>query len=128
MNDLPRQIHIKEEGPREGFQIEKGPIPTARKIELIDALSKTGLKQIQIVSFVSPKPAPNTAATGTTTRSPSRRSGSLRKTYDRSSRGAASLVISDDGTGGTPSSYERQAYPSTWRRRIAGEEAHRANA
>ena len=58
MNDLPRQIHIKEEGPREGFQIEKGPIPTARKIELIDALSKTGLKQIQIVSFVSPKAVP----------------------------------------------------------------------
>ena len=49
---LPKRVHIYEEGPREGFQIEKGPIATARKIELIDALSKTGLTDIQIVSFV----------------------------------------------------------------------------
>ena len=58
MADLPKTVHIKEEGPREGFQIEKGPISTARKIELIDALSKTGLKHMQIVSFVSPKVVP----------------------------------------------------------------------
>ena len=58
MADLPKVVHIKEEGPREGFQIEKGPIPTARKIELIDALSKTGIKHMQIVSFVSPKAVP----------------------------------------------------------------------
>jgi len=58
MSDLPKTVHIKEEGPREGFQIEKGPIPTARKIELIDALSKTGVKHMQIVSFVSPKAVP----------------------------------------------------------------------
>ena len=58
MSDLPKTVSIKEEGPREGFQIEKGPIPTARKIELIDALSKTGVKHVQIVSFVSPKVVP----------------------------------------------------------------------
>jgi hypothetical protein len=33
MSDLPRSVHIYEQGPREGFQFEKGPIPTARKIE-----------------------------------------------------------------------------------------------
>ena len=43
MSDLPAAVHINEEGPREGFQFEKGPIATARKIELIDSLSKTGL-------------------------------------------------------------------------------------
>ena len=43
MADFPREVTLNEEGPREGFQFEKGPIPTARKIELIDALSKTGL-------------------------------------------------------------------------------------
>ena len=43
-SDFPKSVHIKEEGPREGFQFEKGHIPTERKIELIDALSKTGLK------------------------------------------------------------------------------------
>ena len=33
MSDLPRSVSISEEGPREGFQIEKGPIPTERKID-----------------------------------------------------------------------------------------------
>ena len=61
MSDLPKTVRINEEGPREGFQFEKGPIPTARKIELIDSLSKTGLKQIQTVSFVPPKNVPGMA-------------------------------------------------------------------
>jgi hydroxymethylglutaryl-CoA lyase len=61
MSDLPRSVTINEEGPREGFQIEKGPIPTARKIELIEALAETGLKHIQIVSFVNPKRVPGMA-------------------------------------------------------------------
>jgi hydroxymethylglutaryl-CoA lyase len=59
--DMPTFVHIKEEGPREGFQYEKGPISTERKIELIDALSRTGLKAIQTVSFVNPKAVPGQA-------------------------------------------------------------------
>ncbi|OGA47315.1 MAG: hypothetical protein A3F74_23980 [Betaproteobacteria bacterium RIFCSPLOWO2_12_FULL_62_58] len=58
MSDMPKSASINEEGPREGFQIESGAIPTARKIELIDALSKTGLTHMQIVSFVDPKRVP----------------------------------------------------------------------
>ncbi|MCB1744322.1 MAG: hydroxymethylglutaryl-CoA lyase [Gammaproteobacteria bacterium] len=61
MSDLPAAVHIHEEGPREGFQIEPGPIATARKIELIDALSGTGLKHIQVASFVNPKRVPGWA-------------------------------------------------------------------
>ena len=61
MPNLPKRVSIKEEGPREGFQIEKNLIPAARKIEFINALSETGLKTIQIVSFVSPKAVPNMA-------------------------------------------------------------------
>ncbi|MBV9753036.1 MAG: hydroxymethylglutaryl-CoA lyase [Hyphomicrobiales bacterium] len=61
MSDLPKSVEINEEGPREGFQFEKGTIPTARKIELIDALSLTGLKQIQVASFVNPKNVPGWA-------------------------------------------------------------------
>lgn len=61
MSDLPKSVSIKEEGPREGFQFEKGPIPTARKIELIDSLSGTGLKEIQVVSFVPGKNVPGMA-------------------------------------------------------------------
>ncbi len=61
MSDLPKRVDISEEGPREGFQFEKGPIATERKIALIDALSQTGLKHIQIVSFVNPKNVPGMA-------------------------------------------------------------------
>ena len=61
MSDLPKTVEINEEGPREGFQFEKGVIATARKVELIDALSATGLKQIQVASFVNPKNVPGWA-------------------------------------------------------------------
>ena len=61
MSDLPAAVHVNEEGPREGFQIEKGFIPTARKIALIEALARTGLNHIQIVSFVNPKNVPGMA-------------------------------------------------------------------
>jgi hydroxymethylglutaryl-CoA lyase len=61
MSDLPKTVRINEEGPREGFQFEKGAIATARKIELINSLSQTGLKQIQVASFVNPKAVPGMA-------------------------------------------------------------------
>ena len=61
MADFPKSVQINEEGPREGFQIEKGPISTARKIELVDSLSQTGLNQIQVASFVSNKAVPQWA-------------------------------------------------------------------
>lgn len=61
MSDLPTRVDINEEGPREGFQIEPGPIATADKIALIDALSDTGVRHIQACSFVSPKLVPGWA-------------------------------------------------------------------
>ncbi|MGH6944215.1 MAG: hydroxymethylglutaryl-CoA lyase [Geminicoccaceae bacterium] len=61
MADLPKTVHITEEGPREGFQFEKGAIPTARKIALLEALAATGLARIQAVSFVRPERVPGWA-------------------------------------------------------------------
>jgi hydroxymethylglutaryl-CoA lyase len=61
MSDIPTRVQINEEGPREGFQFEKGPIPTNRKIELIDALSDTGINHIQVASFVNPNRVPGWA-------------------------------------------------------------------
>ena len=61
MSDLPKAVQINEEGPREGFQIEPGPIATSAKIALIDALSRTGLTSIQVASFVNPKRVPGWA-------------------------------------------------------------------
>jgi hydroxymethylglutaryl-CoA lyase len=61
MTDLPASVDIFEEGPREGFQIEPGPIATADKIRLIEALAETGLKHIQACSFVNPRLVPGWA-------------------------------------------------------------------
>ncbi len=61
MSDLPNRVRIAEEGPREGFQIATTPIPTADKIALIDALSRTGVSRLQVASFVSPKRVPGWA-------------------------------------------------------------------
>jgi len=58
---LPASITICEDGPREGFQFEGEGIATADKIRLIDALSLTGLKVIQVASFVHPKLVPGMA-------------------------------------------------------------------
>jgi hydroxymethylglutaryl-CoA lyase len=61
MSDLPKHVEIHEEGPREGFQIEPGPIPTTDKVKLIEALSETGLHHIQACSFVNPRLVPGWA-------------------------------------------------------------------
>ena len=46
---------------RDGLQIERNFVPTETKIALIDALSKTGLKKIEITGFVHPKVIPQLA-------------------------------------------------------------------
>ncbi|HEY0181514.1 MAG TPA: hydroxymethylglutaryl-CoA lyase [Rhodopila sp.] len=61
MTDLPNHVEIHEEGPREGFQIEPGPIPTSDKIRLIEALAETGLHHIQACSFVNTRLVPGWA-------------------------------------------------------------------
>ncbi|HEY2140992.1 MAG TPA: hydroxymethylglutaryl-CoA lyase [Solirubrobacteraceae bacterium] len=51
-NGLPSAVRIREVGPRDGFQNEPETIPTARKVELIDALARTGCKRLEVTSFV----------------------------------------------------------------------------
>jgi hydroxymethylglutaryl-CoA lyase len=55
------KIEFTEEAMREGMQIESADIPVAAKIELLDALSETGIKHIVVGSFVSPKYTPQMA-------------------------------------------------------------------
>jgi hydroxymethylglutaryl-CoA lyase len=61
MSDLPKRVIFHEEGPREGFQIEKRLFSVQDRVELVDALSASGLRQIQVGSFVSPKAVPTMA-------------------------------------------------------------------
>jgi hydroxymethylglutaryl-CoA lyase len=48
----PKTVRIREVGPRDGFQNEPETIPTDRKVELIDALARTGVKRLEVTSFV----------------------------------------------------------------------------
>jgi hydroxymethylglutaryl-CoA lyase len=45
-------VKIREVGPRDGFQNEPEVIPTDQKVELIDALARTGLRRLEVTSFV----------------------------------------------------------------------------
>ncbi|KEO83199.1 hydroxymethylglutaryl-CoA lyase [Tumebacillus flagellatus] len=55
MMQLPNNVTIKEVGPRDGLQNEKTVIATPDKIEWINRLSRTGVRHIEITSFVNPK-------------------------------------------------------------------------
>ena len=60
MATLPDRVSIREVGPRDGVQNEE-PVPTSAKVELLDALSATGVRRIEAVSFVHPKAIPQMA-------------------------------------------------------------------
>ena len=59
--DMPNRVEFREEGVREGFQIETRLYPLADRVRLVEALAETGLRHIQVASFVSPKAVPNMA-------------------------------------------------------------------
>lgn len=61
MGEFPRTAKIREVGPRDGFQNEPEVIATADKIRLIDQLAATGLRRIEITSFVRPDVIPQLA-------------------------------------------------------------------
>jgi hydroxymethylglutaryl-CoA lyase len=54
-------VDIREVGPRDGFQNEPETIPTERKVELINALARTGLRRLEVTSFVRPDVIPQLA-------------------------------------------------------------------
>lgn len=56
--NLPKSVTIVEVGPRDGLQNEANFVPTEQKIELINRLSETGLRRIEITSFIHPKAIP----------------------------------------------------------------------
>jgi hydroxymethylglutaryl-CoA lyase len=55
---LPSSVRLREVGPRDGFQNEPEVVPTDRKVELIDALARTGLRRIEVTSLVRPDAIP----------------------------------------------------------------------
>jgi hydroxymethylglutaryl-CoA lyase len=52
LSDPPSRVSIREVGPRDGFQNEPEVLATEHKVELIDALARTGLPRLEVTSFV----------------------------------------------------------------------------
>ncbi|MEO6469604.1 MAG: hydroxymethylglutaryl-CoA lyase [Acidimicrobiia bacterium] len=63
MSGWPESVEVGEVGPRDGLQNE-ATVPIEDRIRLIDALSATGLRRIEAVSFVSPAAIPPMAGAG----------------------------------------------------------------
>jgi len=61
LENLPEYVKVVEVGPRDGLQNEEQLVAACDKIRLIEALAQTGLKHIEITSFVSPKWIPQLA-------------------------------------------------------------------
>lgn len=57
-SQIPSAVAIREVGPRDGFQNEPEVIPTEEKVRLIDMLARTGLRRIEVTSFVRPDVIP----------------------------------------------------------------------
>lgn len=54
---IPSQVSIREVAMRDGLQIEQ-PIPLRAKLELLDAIAATGVREVEVTSFVSPTKVP----------------------------------------------------------------------
>ena len=58
---MSSKVRIVEVGPRDGLQNERGEVPTADKVELIERLADAGLPAVEATAFVSPKWVPQMA-------------------------------------------------------------------
>jgi hydroxymethylglutaryl-CoA lyase len=61
VNGLPATVNIREVGPRDGFQNEPEVIATAEKVRLIEMLGASGLRRLEVTSFVRPDVIPQLA-------------------------------------------------------------------
>jgi hydroxymethylglutaryl-CoA lyase len=61
MAPLPESVRLREVGPRDGFQNEPEVIPTPEKVRLINMLARTGLRRLEVTSFVRPDVIPQLA-------------------------------------------------------------------
>jgi hydroxymethylglutaryl-CoA lyase len=55
---LPARVEIIEVGPRDGFQVLPDFINTLDKVRVIDSLIRTGIRRMEVASFVHPGAVP----------------------------------------------------------------------
>ena len=58
---LPAEVSVYEVGPRDGLQNEAAAVTTTGKVRLVEALVASGLRRIEVTSFVSPRWIPQLA-------------------------------------------------------------------
>lgn len=87
MSDLPASMHIMEVGPRDGLQIEPRILSADEKIRLIETLVDTGIKEIEVGSFVNPKAVPQMAGSDEIASRVTRRDGVLYRALWLNKRG-----------------------------------------
>jgi hydroxymethylglutaryl-CoA lyase len=61
VTELPQRVRIREVGPRDGLQNEPEVIPTDQKVRLIGLLVASGLRRVEVTSFVRPDVIPQLA-------------------------------------------------------------------
>jgi hydroxymethylglutaryl-CoA lyase len=91
VSDWPARVDIREVGPRDGLQNES-TVAVARRVELIDALSRTGLRRIEAAAFVSPAAIPPMAGSDEVMAAIDRRPGVVYSALVPNARGASRAV------------------------------------
>ncbi|WP_421120093.1 hydroxymethylglutaryl-CoA lyase [Aquihabitans daechungensis] len=88
---LPKQVAIRDVGPRDGLQPEE-PVPLADRIRLIEALADAGLPAIEVAAFVSPKAVPAMAGAADVVAGVPARPGLVRAALVPNAKGASLAV------------------------------------
>jgi len=92
--NLPKSVTIVEVGPRDGLQNERHYVPTEQKIELIERLSETGLRRIEMTSFVHPKAIPQLQDSEEVVRRVQRKAGVIYSTPIPNEKGLERALVS----------------------------------
>ncbi len=92
MADYPEHARIREVGPRDGFQNEPEVIETAEKIRLIGLLADSGLRRMEVASFVRPDVIPQLADGGEVLAGIERRQGLAYSVLIPNERGLADAL------------------------------------
>ena len=74
---LPNDVRVVEVGPRDGLQNEKSPLSVEQRVQLVHALVRAGVSNVEVGSFVSPKWVPAMAASDEVFQKLERRSGTV---------------------------------------------------
>lgn len=88
---LPKQVAIRDVGPRDGLQPEE-PVPVADRIRLVEALATAGVPTIEVAAFVSPKAVPAMAGAADVVAGVAARDGLVRAALVPNAKGASLAV------------------------------------